>query len=83
MQIPPCRHTGQAAHIICVKGDGFLCQSLKVRRLYPCVPIRGQEIPAQGIIHDHNCSHLSSLPASAALLAMFAHPVKRHEALGT
>ena len=56
VQLSAGRHAGQTAHITFVKADGMGCQTLKVGGRDGAA-IHAQQIPAQGVIHDHQCFH--------------------------
>ena len=64
VKFPPGGHTGERTDIAIIKNRSLLRQAFEIGQLdFPAVA--GQQIPAQGIIHNHNRFHKRRSPFSA------------------
>ena len=62
VQLPPGGHAGQTARPAVVEGHRPPCQPGEIGRFRPVAAVGFQQVPVEGIVHDHNGFHLAVLP---------------------
>src|SRR5690606_22046196 len=57
MEVTACRHTGHAADIGVLKGDGAPGKASKVGRMRPVAAVWWEHVPVERVEHDHDGFH--------------------------